>query len=57
MEYGQYLYTVTLRVLVEAPDEHDAEDALKDTFGPGEEPGGIQIVDFEVVDFEDRTED
>ena len=42
---------------MEALEPTDAEDALKDTFGVGEEPGGITIMSMEVVDFDDVTDD
>ena len=57
MEYRQYAYTIRLNVVVEAMEATDAEDCLKDTFGVGEEPGGITITSFEVTDFEDVTDD
>lgn len=57
MEYRQYAYTLALTVVVEAMEATDAEDALKDTFGVGEEPGGITITSMQVVDFEDVTDD
>ena len=57
MEYRQYAYTIQLRVVVEAMEPTDAEDALKDTFGVGEEPGGITIISMETIDFEDVTDD
>lgn len=46
-----YEYRVMISVQIEAFDEHDAEDALKDVFGEGE-LCGIVVRDFEVTDFE-----
>lgn len=57
MDYRKYAYTLSLTVVVEAMEVTDAEDALNDTFGVGEEPGGITITSMEVVDFEDVTDD
>jgi hypothetical protein len=45
-----------LHVVVEAFDVHDADDAIKDAFGEGEFCG-VEVTDFEVVDFEDLTDE
>lgn len=52
MNTQRYAYRVMLWVEVDAFDVHDADDAIKDCFGEGEFCG-VEVVDFEVTDFEE----
>lgn len=44
---NRYRYAVVLQVEVEAYDERDAEDLLKDIFGPGDDCG-VTITEFDI---------
>jgi len=45
----RYIYSVLLQVEVEAYNEADAQEAVKDCFGEGSNCG-LNVLDFEVVD-------
>lgn len=47
-----YLYSVMVQVEVEALDQDDATEAVKDCFGEGENCG-LTVLSSEVLDFEE----
>lgn len=40
-------YLLTVKVKVEAFDETDAEDVIRDTFGTGED-GGLEVTELDI---------
>lgn len=42
-----YKFVLSVEVEVEAYDEHDAEDIVNDTFGPGEDCG-VEVTKLEI---------